>query len=250
MKRAIDWIFTIPFLILFGLTLGLYDIAGRLSRLFGIRPFEYVMASLQRTLMWVFRVAGTRLAVERHPDIESGKGYVIVSNHQSMFDIALIGGLLFTNFPKYVAKKELGRWIPAISLNLRWGGNAVIDRTDRRQALRAIAAMASEAQERDVSVVIFPEGTRSRDGRLGEFKEAGPRHLLKAASQLPVITAVVDGSWKIHKVLPIPFGTKVRVKFGRPLLREAGEDLSEIVARARQEIADTLDGWRAVPAKA
>lgn len=248
MKRAIDWIFTVPFLLLFGLTLGLYDIVGRLARLFGIRPFEYVMAALQRTLLWVYRVAGTRLSVERHPDIEPGKGYVIVSNHQSMLDIVLIGGLLFTNFPKYVAKKELGRWIPAISLNLRRGGNAVIDRKDRRQALRAIGKMAEDAQERGVSVVIFPEGTRSRDGKLGSFAEAGPRHLLKAASELPVITAVVDGAWKIHKLLPISFGTKVRVRFGAPILREAGEDLSEIVARTRQEIAETLDTWRALPA--
>lgn len=250
MKKAIDWIFTIPFLILFGLTLVVFDIAGRIARPFGLRPFEYVMAALQRTLIWVFRVPGTRLHVERHPDIEPGKGYVIVSNHQSMFDIVLIGGLLFTNFPKYVAKKELGRWIPSISLNLRWGGNAVIDRSDRRQALRAIGKMAGEAQERDVSVVIFPEGTRSRNGELREFKEAGARQLLKAASELPVVTAVVDGAWRLHKMFPIPFGTRVRVRFGAPHLREKGEDIAEIIARARAEIADTLESWRSAPAEA
>lgn len=250
MKKVIDWIFTIPFLILFGLTLVIFDIAGRIARPFGLRPFEYVMAALQRTLIWVFKVPGTRLHVERHPGIEPGKGYVIVSNHQSMFDIALIGGLLFTNFPKYVAKKELGRWIPSISLNLRWGGNALIDRSDRRQALRAIGHMAGGAQERNVSVVIFPEGTRSRTGELGEFKEAGARHLLKAASELPVITAVVDGSWRLHKMFPVSFGTRVRIRFGAPRLREKGEELAEIVARARVEIAETLDRWRSLPAEA
>jgi 1-acyl-sn-glycerol-3-phosphate acyltransferase len=250
MKRVVDWIVTVPFLMLFGLALLVFDIVGRLARLFGIRPFEYVMAALQRTLMWVFRVAGTRWEIERDSEIQTHQGYVIISNHQSMIDIVLIGGLLFTNFPKYVAKKELGRWIPSISLNLRWGGNAVIDRQDRRQALRAIGQMASEAQERNVSVVIFPEGTRSRDGRLGEFKEAGARHLLKGASQLPVVTAAVDGAWKLGNMVPIPFGTRVRIRFGRPIPRQEGEDFTELVARARQEIADTIEAWRGLPAEA
>ena len=67
----------------------------------------------------------------------------MVSNHQSMFDIVVIGGVLFTNYPKYVAKKELGRWLPSISLNLRRGGNALIDRKDRIGSLRAITEAAS-----------------------------------------------------------------------------------------------------------
>lgn len=250
MKRVIDWIVTIPFLVLFGLTLVVFDLAGRVARLFGLRPFEYVMASLQRTLLWVFKVAGTTWEVERDPAIEPHQGYVIISNHQSMIDIVLIGGLLFTNFPKYVAKKELGRWIPSISLNLRWGGNAVIDRADRRQALRAIGDMAKAAQDRNVSVVIFPEGTRSRDGSLGEFKEAGARHLLKAAARLPVVTAAVDGAWRLSRLVPVPFRTKVRIRFGSPMMRADGEDLAELVARAHREIADTIERWRALPAEA
>jgi 1-acyl-sn-glycerol-3-phosphate acyltransferase len=165
-RKLRDWVLTVPFLAAFGLSLVIFDLAGRLVRPFSLRGFEAVMAALQRTLMALFWICGTKVEVERSDEIESGRGYAIISNHQSMFDIAMIGGLLFTNYPKYVAKRELGRWIPSISLNLRWGGNALIDRLDRAQAVTAITEMAKTAQDRDVSVVIFPEGSRSRDGSL------------------------------------------------------------------------------------
>jgi 1-acyl-sn-glycerol-3-phosphate acyltransferase len=164
-----------------------------------------------------------------------------------MFDIVLIGGMLFTNYPKYVAKKELGRWIPSISLNLKHGGNALIDRADRMQSVRAITAMAKTAQERNVSVVIFPEGTRSRDGRLGEFKRAGTEALLRAADQLPVVPAAVDGSWRLSNMLPMRFGSKVRIRFGAPIERRPG-DANAVMMAARGFIEDALADWSASPA--
>ena len=247
MRRFRDWVFTVPFLIAFGLTLGFYDVVGRIVRPFSLRGFEYVMAALQRTLMNCFRICGTRIIVERSPAIQPRTGYAIISNHQSMFDIVLIGGLLFTNFPKYVAKKELGRWLPSISLNLRWGGNAIIDRGDRRQAVEVITAMAQTAQERNVSVAIFPEGTRSRDGRLQPFKRAGSRALLDGASDLPVVPVAVDGAWRLlaHNLRPVPFGTTVRVRFGDPIPREEG-DSAEVAKRAEHWIGATLDEWQGV----
>jgi 1-acyl-sn-glycerol-3-phosphate acyltransferase len=245
MRRIRDWLVSIPTVIGFGLTLGVYDLVGRAALLLGLRPFEYVMAALQRTLVAVFSIAGTKVQVERHPGIKPHTGYALISNHQSMFDIVLIGGLLFTNFPKYVAKKELGRRIPSVSLNLRRGGNCLIDRDDRRQALRAISEMAETAQERNVSVVIFPEGTRSRDGSLGEFRPAGSKVLLRSANDLPVVPVAVDGSWRLfaNNLLPVPFGTTVRISFGEPLDREPGDE-DDKVAAARAWIDGTLEGWR------
>jgi 1-acyl-sn-glycerol-3-phosphate acyltransferase len=247
MRRVLDWVFTIPFLVAFGLTLVFYDIVGRIVRPFSLRGFEYVMAALQRTLMYCFRICGTRIHVERSPAIEKRTGYAIISNHQSMFDIVLIGGLLFTNFPKYVAKKELGRWLPSISLNLRWGGNALIDRKDRAQAVAAISDMTQTAQRRNVSVAIFPEGTRSRDGRLKTFRRAGSRALLEGADQLPVVPVAVDGAWKLlrYNLKPVPFGTTVRVKFGDPIPRTRG-DADQVSATAEAWIAATLDEWQGV----
>lgn len=249
MRRVLDWVFTVPFLLAFGLTLVFYDIVGRLVRPFSLRGFEYVMAALQRTLMNCFRICGTRIRVERSPAIEPRTGYAIISNHQSMFDIVLIGGLLFTNFPKYVAKKELGRGLPSISLNLRWGGNVLIDRKDRAQAVAAISEMTETAQRRNVSVAIFPEGTRSRDGRLKTFRRAGSRALLEGADQLSVVPVAVDGAWKLlrHNLKPVPFGTTVMIRFGDPIPRTPG-DADEVAAKAEAWIAATLNEWHGIEA--
>ena len=248
MSTLRDWIFTVPFLIAFGLTLGIYDLIGRVALRFGPRAFEKSMASLQKTLVGTFRICGMTLAIEQSADIKPDTGYAIISNHQSMFDIVIIGGTLYTNYPKYVSKKELGKWIPSISLNLTRGGNALIDRKDRTQSLRAIKEMAATAQERGVSVVIFPEGSRSRDGNLREFKRGGSSMMLKAADQLPVIPVVIDGSWRllINNLFPVPFGTKVRVRFGDPIERTPG-DADEVAAQAEAWIHKTLDEWRPDP---
>jgi len=245
-KKVIDWIFTIPFLVAFGLTLAIFEPIARVARLFGLRPMEITMGVMQRVLLIVFRIAGTRLHVERSPLLLPRTGYIIVSNHQSLFDVPIFGGLLFSNYPKYVAKRELGRWVPSVSFNLTHGGNAIIDRGDPAQAHEAIRGLGEAAERRDVAVVIFPEGTRSRDGHLKAFRPGGVLELLAAAPSLPVVPTTVDGSWKLlrNKLFPVPFGTTVNVRFSDPLPRVAGEAPAELLARARSVIEDTLEEWR------
>ncbi len=250
MRKVVDWIFTIPFLVLFGLTLAIFEPIARVSRLFGLRPMEVTMGIMQRMLLGVFLVGGTRLQVERSEKILPRTGYIIVSNHQSMFDIPIFGGLLFSNYPKYVSKKELGRWLPSVSFNLKHGGNALIDRKDPAQARAAIRELGAACEQRNVAVVIFPEGTRSRDGRLKSFRAGGLKELLDAAPSLPVVPATIDGAWKLlrNKLFPVPFGTKVRVRFSEPLQRMAGEDPVDVINRAREVIEETLVEWRAANA--
>jgi len=233
-KKILSWIVTIPFGLVFGLLLLVFDIAGRVVRPFSFRGFEWVMAGLQWSLLKAFRIFGTRIVVERPEDVLPATGYAILSNHQSMLDIVMIGGTLVSNFPKYVSKKELSNWIPAVSLNLKWGGNALIDRDDPRQALRAIKEMARNAQDRGVSAAIFPEGRRSKDGNLLPFKTAGPRTMLKEANQLPVVPVVVSGSWRLNRLIPYTPGASVRIVFGSPILRTPGDD---------SEILESVERW-------
>ena len=61
MKKVIDWTFTVPFLIAFGLTLAIFEPIARIARLFGLRPMEVTMGVMQRLLLLVFRIGGTRL---------------------------------------------------------------------------------------------------------------------------------------------------------------------------------------------
>lgn len=245
MKRILDWLFTVPFLALFGLTLAVFDPIQRIARLLGPRPHEIVVGALQVTLVWVFRVCGTRVQVERSPGVRPWTPYVIVANHQSMFDVPIFGALLFTNFPKYVAKKSLARWIPSISYNLRRGGNALIDRGDPDQAIPAIRELGRQVRDRGVSAVIYPEGTRARKGVLGSFKARGTMELLRAAPEAAVVPVTIDGSWKLlrNDLFPVPFGTLVRVKIGDPIPRSDATD-EALLARLESDIRSTLDRWR------
>ena len=145
-KKVASWAVTIPFLAAFGLVLIVFDLAGRLVRPFSLTGFEWVMGALQWALVTVLRIFGTHVEIDRSPAIRPAAGYVVISNHQSMFDIALIGDVLFSNLPKYVAKAELGRWIPSVSLNLKQGGHALIERDNARQALDEIAAFGQRVQ--------------------------------------------------------------------------------------------------------
>jgi 1-acyl-sn-glycerol-3-phosphate acyltransferase len=246
MRVVVDWLLTVPFLIAFGLTLGVFDPLQRIARLFGQRPHELVVGVLQKTLIAVFHICGTRLEVERSSAVEGWKPYLVIANHQSMFDVPIFGALLFTNFPKYVAKRELARWIPSISYNLRRGGNAIIDRGDTSQALAAIRQLGTEVQARGVSAVIFPEGTRARKGVIGTFKPRGALELLRSAPDVAVVPVVIDGSWRLlrHNLLPVPFGVRVRVWIGSPIARIGGDDAERTLARAESEIRSTLGRWR------
>jgi 1-acyl-sn-glycerol-3-phosphate acyltransferase len=245
--RLVDWLVTPPFLIAFGLVLLVFDPLQRIARLFGQRPQEIVAGALQVALIQAFGLSGMRLRVERDPGVRPKTGYLIVSNHQSMFDVPIFGALLFTNHPKYVSKRSLSRWIPSISYNLRRGGHALIDRGDRAQAQAEIRALGRRCQQRRVSAVIYPEGTRSRTGELLPFRPAGTASLLAAAPDLAVLPATIDGSWRLLRfnLLPIPFGVTVRVHFGAPIPRSRDEDPAELLERVRKEIRTTLARWRA-----
>jgi 1-acyl-sn-glycerol-3-phosphate acyltransferase len=248
MHRVLDWLFTVPFLLAFGGLLGVFDPLQRLARLFGQRPQEIVVGALQYCLLWAFRICGTRLTVERAEGVKPWTPYLIVANHQSMFDVPIFGGLLFTNFPKYISKRSLARWIPSISYNLRRGGNAIIDRNDRGQALDAIRQLGNQVRTRGVSAVIYPEGTRARRGELGEFKPKGFLELLDAAPGVEVMPVAIDNSWKLlrNNLFPVPFGTRVRVYFGQPIARREGEDGVALLDRVRAEIDAVLLRWRTV----
>src|SRR2546428_8678620 len=164
--RVRSWAATIVFLPVFALVLLVFDVAQRLARLFGQRPQEHVAGALQVALVWTFRVCGTRLTLERAPGFERGRRYIVVSHHQSMFDITMLGSLLFASFPKYISKRSLGRWIPSVSYNLRRGGHVLIERSDAPAALAAIRELGGRVRRGEASAVIFPEGTRARHGTL------------------------------------------------------------------------------------
>lgn len=245
MRRVRDWAISLVTVVVFGSVLVLGDLLQRITFRMGMDRYEWSIGLIQRMLIRTFGISGVSVDVEGRDRLADSGGYIFVSNHQSMFDIPIFGGVLSDHSPRYVAKKSLAKRIPTVSLYLQRGGNAMIDRDDRAQAVSAITEMGAMCQERDVAAVIFPEGTRSRDGSLGQYRMAGVETLMGAAPRLVVVPTAIDGSWKVfeNNMLPIPYGTNVRVRFGEPIERTPDEDVKGIVDRCRAFTQGTLDAW-------
>jgi HAD superfamily hydrolase (TIGR01509 family) len=244
--RVIDWIATPPFLVVFAAIMGGFDLLQRVAHLFGRRALENTVGAMQKCLVWAWKLIGTKVEVERAGALVPGRPYVFLANHQSMFDMPLVNGLVFRHYLKYVAKRELIRGTPGVSYYLRHGGHAIIDRRNREQALEAIRALGRSLEPRGVSALIYPEGTRARDGTMREFKLGGPLELLEAAASAEVVPVAIDGSWRLVRdnLLPVPFGAKVRIRIGAPLPRHAGEDRVSLIRQAEAEIRATIARWR------
>ena len=117
-----------------------------------------------------------------------------MANHQSMFDIPGIIWFLRKYTPLFVSKIELSKGIPSISYNLRKGGAALIDRKDKKQAVEEIARLGNYINEEKYSVAIFPEGTRSKDGKLKNFAVGGISILLKECPDALLIPIAIQGT--------------------------------------------------------
>jgi len=246
MRHIASWAGTIAFLPVLGAILVGFDVVQRGARLVGQRPQEHVATALQRSIVGALRLCNIRVEVERAPGVRPDGRYVIVSNHQSMLDIPILGALFRGSFPKYISKRSLGRYIPSVSYNLRRGGHALIDRNDSGGAIEAIRRLGERVHRQEVSAVIFPEGTRAREGQLGDFRRGGTLALLEAAPDAPVVPVTIDESWKLlrHNMLPLPWGVRVRVAVGEPIARRADEDREALVERVRGVMLGTLARWR------
>jgi 1-acyl-sn-glycerol-3-phosphate acyltransferase len=241
-----DWACSVLFVVVFGLSMVVWDVFMRIGGLIGKRAETYVAGALQWWLLRILWICGIRMRVERSPKIEPGRSYIIVSNHQSMFDMPIHGSIFFWNFPKYIAKKELAKWIPSVSVHLRHGGHAIIDRRDRASAVHAIEKLAREVVNEGFSAVIFPEGTRGKNGMLKPFKPAGTVALLKQAPDAPVVPVCIDESWRLmeHGLLPLPVGITLRAWIGDPIPRRPDEDPYAIVASCERQIQETMARFR------
>ena len=121
--------------------------------------------------------------------LASSRSYVIVSNHQSLYDIYVLYGFLGTDF-KWVMKGEL-RSVPVLGAACAAMGHIMVDRSNTEAALASINSAQSRIVD-GMSVVFFPEGTRSRDGELTSFKKGAFRFALEMG--LPVLPIVIHGT--------------------------------------------------------
>ncbi|HRI65820.1 MAG TPA: lysophospholipid acyltransferase family protein [Polyangium sp.] len=207
-----------------------------------IAPSGSLMMPLGRT--WaksILRVAGVKVRFEgvEHlsaKDKHAGP-FIFMANHASALDILCIAPALPNN-NRWLAKRSL-QWIPFFGwAMLATGGCVFIERGDHERARESLRK-AAERIRNGLCMVVFPEGTRSKDGHLLEFKK-GPFHLA-AEARVPIVPVALIGTSAL-----LPSGSmgiqsgEVLVRFGEPLEIKEGETHVEIAARTRVALEKLL----------
>jgi 1-acyl-sn-glycerol-3-phosphate acyltransferase len=234
----------------------IYDFVLRVGRVVNReRPVEYSEFILGLTLERIFSLIksyrGFTLEVEDRLGDRWPERFILVSNHQSIVDIPVLGLILMIRMKKkirFVAKKELGRGVPLVSLALKMQKHGLVTRHgDPGQALKSLDRFARNCKATKACPVIFPEGTRSKDGKLGTFHTGGLRRIL-SVEPIPVVVVALDGGHRIRGIKEIMrnlngSGYKLRILDVLPPPANKHE-LAALTEKSKALIASALSEWR------
>lgn len=185
----------------------------------------------------ILLISGVKVEVSGLENIQGEGPFIFVSNHISQFDISALQKTIPLK-SGFVFKKELAR-IPLFGWQLLVGPHIVIDRSNAESALKSIHKARYKMKTKAVSMILFPEGTRSRDGELQKFKR-GAFHLASQVSY-PIIPVTIKDSDKLlpKGSLKINKGT-IKVIFSEPILTtkvETRNDELELMGKVRDIIS-------------
>ena len=188
----------------------------------------------------ILRMAGVRVRFEGLERVDWDRAYIVVANHQSWFDVFTLAGYLPVHF-RFVGKSELAR-IPVFGQAWTGCGHVSIDRDDRSQAINALERAGDRVREERLAVILFPEGTRSHDGRLQTFKKGA--FVLGIQTGIPLLPLGISGSRAI-----MPKGTfrirsgEILVRVGDPIPVDHLEmrDRNQLVQTGREAILGLMD---------
>ena len=190
-----------------------------------------------RVLLWV---SGVRVKVEGLEKIARDGSYVFVSNHLSYMDTPVVLANIPVQF-RFLAKRGLFQ-IPFLGWHLSRAGHIQVPREDARAAVKTMGLAARVIREERISVLIFPEGGRSRKGDLGEFKEGAA--FIAVRSGVPLVPMSLIGTREV-----LPFGSghirsgTVIMRIGDPISTEAASDRdrARLTAEARSRVVALLE---------
>lgn len=188
----------------------------------------------------VLAVSGVKVKVEGLEKISATGSYIFVANHLSYMDTPVV----LANIPvqlRFLAKRGLFQ-IPFVGWHLSRAGHVPVPRGDARAAVKIMTAAAQIIRERGVSLLIFPEGGRSMDGTLGEFKEGAAYIAIRAG--VPLVPVGINGTREV-----LPFGSGhvrtglVTLRIGEPVPTDhaALRERVQLTAEIRDRIARLTD---------
>ena len=236
MKKFLAIILTPIFLLAFwGLLVIFHPIQVICWNVFGYHAQKRSVEIMNFLIIKSMAILAASVRFKGFEKLPKYKPLIIVSNHQSHYDIPPIVWGFRKHFPKFISKIELGKGIPSISYNLRKGGSALIDRKNRSQSIKEIILFGRKIEANNYAACIFPEGTRSKDGEVRKFKAGGLGTLLKTAPSAIIIPFAIKGNYLFQSNgYPMGFGEKLTYTVLDPIEREnhSAEEIAELTELA------------------
>jgi 1-acyl-sn-glycerol-3-phosphate acyltransferase len=227
------YLFQLTLLTLLTIVLALVTILIGIFDRFGKHAY-----SINRLWTWlILRIGGISLQVDGLQHIDPSRQYIFIVNHQSNIDIPVLVQALAKFQLRWLAKKELLR-IPFFGWAMWATKHVTVDRADPQDAIKSLER-AEKCLAAGISLVIYPEGTRSKDGNLLRFKKGG--FLLAVQTKTPVVPVTVNGSgavlpagaWRLRPgLIKVTVEEPISVEGFRPgNLRLLSEQVREKIAR-------------------
>lgn len=187
-----------------------------------------------RVFCWLTLV---RVTVEGRENIDRKTSYVFVANHQGAYDIFSIYGYLNHNF-RWMMKAAL-RSIPLVGYACEVSGQVYVDKSSP-SALRHTMDRAEKLLSGGMSIVVFPEGARTWDGKMRPFKRGA--FLLAQEFSLPVVPITIDGAFDVMpRFKKLPHWGHIRLTIHRPILPgDDGHDMARLIEDSHEAIEHSL----------
>jgi 1-acyl-sn-glycerol-3-phosphate acyltransferase len=163
---------------------------------------------------WILRTSGTPVRLEGVEHLPADRPHIIAANHRSWYDIFALVAYTPKRY-RFVAKKELAR-IPLFGTAWKVAGHISINRQDRKAAIQSLNRAGELMREDNSAIIIFPEGTRSLDGRMLPFKKGA--FMLGLHTGVPIVPTALVGTFDIMqkggwRIRPRP----ITIRFGEPV---------------------------------
>jgi len=226
--------FTDPLIYLYTIVMGFISMLGSLWDSTG--RFQHGCARIWARM--ILGTSGIHVRVVGIENFEPGRAYIFCSNHLSLMDTPLVFGYLPVQF-RVMAKKGLFQ-LPFLGWHLRRSGHLAVDRRNPKGAIRSFELAAQRVRE-GMSLVFFPEGTRSRDGVMHDFKHGA--FLLAIKAGVPVVPMSIRGTREclLPDTLVVRSGQAI-LTIGKPISSQGmtHRDAGRLAAMTRQSIGEML----------